>query len=310
MGKKLLIKAPSRLHFGIVNPFSNNYRLYVSSGVAISQPSTTVEIHVDGDLCFEGCRSDEVQAKLGWFLRKYEVEKGSVKIIECVDKHVGLGSTTQLLLSVAKGLAIANDIEIDIETLARELGRGNISGVGTYVFTYGGFVVDAGKKGPEDFPKLLLRLEFPEEWRFIVIIPPGKGLSEKEEREVFTQRHPVKEELIWKASHYLFHELIPALLDRDFHAFARALGVLQETIGIMFSELQGGIYAGYSQYAVKILRKHGIEGVGQSSWGPSVYGVVESEDQAIKVLNEIRKEIEGKVFIARPQNHGAVFNLN
>lgn len=308
MAKKLLIKAPSRLHFGIVNPFKENYRLHVSSGVAISHPSTLVEIHVDEDLGFQGCRSDEVRARLRGLLDKYDVRKGFVRILECVDKHVGLGSTTQLLLSVAKGLMIANDLDVDTEILAKELGRGRISGVGTYIFIHGGFVVDAGKGKPEDFPKLLLRLEFPEEWRFIVIIPPGRGLDEREEQVVFTQHQlRVGDELVWKASHYLFHELIPSLIDRDFYAFSRALGILQETIGRMFSELQGGVYTSYSQRVVQILRKHGVDGVGQSSWGPCVYGVTESEDQAVKIFSKISKELEGKIFISKPQNHGAVF---
>lgn len=308
--RRIVIETPSRLHFGIINPFTSKYRLYVSAGVAIDYPRTRVIVYPDEALSIEGCRSEEVYSKIRPLIEEYDIKQGRVIVEESVPKHVGLGSTTQLLLSVVHGLLVANDkapsSPREFTEIARKLGIGRISGVGTYIYLYGGFIVDGGKKSVEDFPLLFLRLEFPEEWRFVVVVPPGRGMSELEERAVFTKGTDVPSEAIWEASFTLFHELVPALIEKDFNAFSRALSRLQEVVGSMFSSFQGGVFASYSARAVSLLRKLGILGVGQSSWGPAVYGVIESREKATEIARIVKSEIPStEVFVAKPRNRGA-----
>lgn len=306
MERGVVVSAPSRLHFGIVNPFNKRYRLYVSAGVAIGEPRTVVYIKKHEELGVKGPRGDEVLLKIRSFANKYGL-KGLVDVKSTPPKHVGLGSTTQLLLSVTHGLMVLNNVDLPVERVAHELGLGRISAVGVYVFKYGGFVVDTGiSKNP--VPRLFTRLDFPEDWRFIVLIPPGSGLRDSEEKTVFSGAHEAPDQFVWRSCFYLFHELIPSLLDRDFESFSNALGKLQESVGEVFAEHQDGVFAQHCVKAVEILKKNGVVGVGQSSWGPAVYGVVASEDDAVDILTRIKREFNGSAFVAKPDNKGALIS--
>ncbi|MCC6053178.1 MAG: GHMP kinase [Desulfurococcaceae archaeon] len=304
---KITIKTPARLHFGVVNPFNPEYRYYGSAGVAIDKPSNIVTVYSNEDFSVTGCRSSEVLDKVKTLVEEYNIKRGRVIIESCIPEHTGLGSTTQLLLAVAHGLLLANNLSEDLRLVAKKLSIGRISGVGTYIYMFGGFVVDAGKRSPEEFPKLLLRLDMPEDWYFVVLVPPGRGLREHEEASVFTSGYRAREDLVWRASFVLYHELIPSIIDRDFNKFSRSLAELQETIGEIFSVFQGGVFAKYSQEAISILRELGVVGVGQSSWGPAVYGATNSLEEAEFIAeNAARKLGEGvRVYVARPVNRGA-----
>ncbi|MEM1879970.1 MAG: GHMP kinase [Desulfurococcaceae archaeon] len=306
MVRKLVLESPARIHFGLVNPFNRNYRLYVSAGVTIEEPKTVVVVDVDKPLHIEGCREEEVEKRLKPVIEEFGLTRGYVRIESCIPKHVGLGSTTQLLLTTVHALLIANNIlGVNLVNIAEKLQIGKVSGVGTYAYMYGGFVVDSGKTSEREFPKLLLRLPFPEEWRFVVVIPRGRGLDEKKEAEIFERGADTPVELVWQASFTLFHELVPSLLDGDFDRFAKALGRLQEVVGSMFSKYQGGVYASYSQTAVEALRRAGALGVGQSSWGPTVYAVTRSHEEALGVYAKVKEYLrEAEVFIAKPRNTG------
>ncbi|MEM4718127.1 MAG: GHMP kinase, partial [Desulfurococcaceae archaeon] len=187
MNPRVVIKTPARLHLGIINPFNPKYRLYMSLGVAIDYPNNIVVVHSNKPFMIQGCRSSEIYDKIARIIDEYDLKTGYVYIEKCIPRHVGLGSTTQLLLAVAHGLLLANNIDEDIETIARKLGLGSVSGVGTYVYKYGGFIIDSGKKSLHEFPRLIFRHDFPSKWRFIVITPRGIGLDEKQEEAVFRE---------------------------------------------------------------------------------------------------------------------------
>lgn len=306
MAEKVTIVTPSRLHFGMVNPFVKELRRYVSAGVAVSNPVNTVVVEEGEGLRIDGCRSSELFSRIAGFAEKHRLS-GHVNVMECVPRHVGLGSTTQLVLAAAYGLAVLNGSPMDPVEIARETGLGRYSGVGTYVFKHGGFILDAGKSASSEFPALLTRLEFPEDWVFIVIVPPGQGLGEAQEDMVFREQSEIPLELVWKASHHML-ELSSSVADRDYSSFTRALTMLQETVGSMFSRYQGGVFSTGSSEAVRALRKAGVEGVGQSSWGPTVYGVVEGLEEAEKILGRIERKPDWRIFVAKPCNRGALVN--
>jgi len=118
--------------------------------------------------------------------------------------------------------------------------------------------------------------------------------------------------LIWKASFILYHELVLSILERDFELFARSLALLQETIGEIFSVFQGGAFTHYSQKAISVLKELGVLGVGQSSWGPAVYGVLKSREEAEEVARKAVKILgeDTEVFIARPVNRGVLVKIS
>lgn len=304
MAREVKINTPSRLHFGMINPFIRGARRYISAGVAVSYPNNVVIVKEGSELRVEGCRSDEVFTRIKDFAIKHGL-KGIIEIRECIPRHIGLGSTTQLVLAAGYGLALVNNRLIDPVEIAVETGLGKYSGVGTYVFKYGGFVVDMGRSESTVFPPLLTRLEFPEEWVFIIAIPSGSGLDEEREDRIFAEENwNIPVELTWKASYHLI-ELSSAVAERDFDSFVKALTALQENVGSMFSRYQGGVFSVNSARAIELLRENGVEGVGQSSWGPAVYGVVNGLEEAEAILEKLRPRLDGKVFITSPRNKGA-----
>jgi len=60
------------------------------------------------------------------------------------------------------------------------------------------------------------------------------------------------------------------------------------------------------------LKKSGAYGVGQSSWGPALYALVE-EKQAEQALGKVKaylgRGVGGEAFIAKANNHGATIKI-
>ena len=68
---------------------------------------------------------------------------------------------------------------------------------------------------------------------------------------------------------------LPTLAEADLTGFGAALGEVQRITGGWFAPAQGGVFApGETRDLVERLRDWGAVGVGQSSWGPAVYGIV------------------------------------
>jgi predicted sugar kinase len=102
--------------------------------------------------------------------------------------------------------------------------------------------------------------------------------------------------------------LLPALADGDLGSFGRALTEIQETTGHWFAAAQGGTFApGASGELVRRLTEWGASGVGQSSWGPAVYGIVDGEDAAHRLADRVRAFLEssGAVFEGPFRSDGA-----
>ncbi len=93
--------------------------------------------------------------------------------------------------------------------------------------------------------------------------------------------------------------------------FGAALTELESEVARIFGPAQGGPYA-HPRLAeiASIMSRHGLVGVGQSSWGPSLYGFLESDSvrqDAIEV--ELRRECSLEAAAIRwttADNRGAV----
>ena len=106
-------------------------------------------------------------------------------------------------------------------------------------------------------------------------------------------------------------KLLPSLVDYDIVNFGSALTQIQKIVGNFFADVQGGTYASLlSKKIIDFMDDNGAYGVGQSSWGPAVYGLVEDKIQAANLKSEVNsflKDIgEGRVFIAKANNQGAI----
>jgi len=227
------------------------------------------------------------------FLTRYALDGGArVEVERAIAPHSGLGSGTQLGLSIARALAELHSVSATAPELARAVGRAKRSAVGTWTFAGGGFVVEGGRRTDrdDDTGPLLARLPFPPSWRCIVALPDARpGVSGAAEAQAFASLPVPDERDAERVSHLVLMAMLPALADCDIEAFGAALTEVQEINGRWFSRAQGGPFApGASALLVRRLREWGAAGVGQSSWGPAVYAVVDGDDMALDLARRAR----------------------
>ena len=112
-----------------------------------------------------------------------------------------------------------------------------------------------------------------------------------------------------RVAHIVLLQLLPALADGDLDAFGPALSEIQRITGGWFAPAQGGAFApGASARLVDRLADWGaVGGVGQSSWGPAVYGIVGSQASGEQVAARARAAVGpgGSVYCSRFDNEGA-----
>jgi predicted sugar kinase len=86
------------------------------------------------------------------------------------------------------------------------------------------------------------------------------------------------------------------------------LSAIQSIVGRWFESVQGGIFAaGRSEELVRRMTEWGAAGAGQSSWGPTVYGIVAGEEAAARLAERVRGLLSdrGAVYSGRFRNEGA-----
>jgi len=224
---------------------------------------------------------------------------------------VGLGVGTQLGLSVAAalnaffGLPSANALE-----LACSVGRGDRSAVGAHGFVLGGLIVEQGKLAHEPLSPLDCRIDIPADWRFLLVCPKGmQGLSGNDEASAFpspTQElRTICEQLRCLAS----ERLVPAVASGDFDTFAAALYRYGYQAGVCFSARQGGAYNGpVLTSLVECIRSLGGVGVGQTSWGPTLYVACPDQQRTEQLQARIAAAWNGpplEFHVASPWNRPA-----
>ena len=226
------------------------------------------------------------------FLDHHGIRSGAdVQVLRSLPSHAGLGSGTQLALALARALAEIHGIDTDPRALARAMGRGQRSAIGTWTFAHGGLVVEGGRRAArDDCGPLIARLPFPESWRCVVVVPDGPpGMSGADEAEAFARLPKPSEHDVEHVSHLVLMVLLPALADADLESFGRSLSEIQEVTGRWFAPAQGGTFASRPVRAlVKQLAKWGAAGVGQSSWGPTVFAVVANPEEGEAMARRVR----------------------
>ena len=84
-------------------------------------------------------------------------------------------------------------------------------------------------------------------------------------------------------------QLLPSLAEADLPGFGAALSEIQRVTGGWFAPAQGGAFArGDGQALIRQMGLWGAAGVGQSSWGPAVYGLVEGESAGRALADQVR----------------------
>ncbi len=298
----VFVEAPARLHFGVLDLGGRLGRHFGGLGAAIPCPSLLLEASPDKELSATG---PDAERAIG-FARRFlgfhgRPEAGRLVVHQAIPSHAGLGSGTQLGLAVARALAALHGLGTDPLDLAHAVARGKRSAIGTWTFALGGFIVEGGRRiGAPGIAPLLVRYAVPSGWRCVVAVPPGpRGLSGEAEAAAFDQLPTPPPGEVERVSHLVLMQLLPALVEADLLSFGSALSEVQRITGGWFAGQQGGIFApGPAEQLVARMAAWGAAGVGQSSWGPAVYGVVEGGTAAAELAQRVRQTMPagGRVF--------------
>jgi len=314
------VETGARLHLGFQNLALAHERLYGGVGLALEEPRIRLSagraetIRCD-DAAVEPYVADAVAA-LG-------VPGADVSVAERFERHVGLGSGTQLALACLVAVGRAYDRDVSPRALAPQIGRGGRSGVGVARFESGGFVVDGGHPterfttappDPGDWkvPRPIVATSVPADWRFVLVVPDGapgpSGVPEdRQMRAVVERADPgIADEI----ATLLTRRLLPAVAEGDHRAFGAAAARLGRLNGAWYADEQGGVYRPPAGRIVESLTEvPAIAGAGQSSWGPTVYGVttVDRSDAAAGAARDAvaALDVDADVLVAAPDNAGA-----
>jgi beta-ribofuranosylaminobenzene 5'-phosphate synthase len=298
----VFVETPARLHFGVLDLGGRLGRCFGGLGAAIPSPSLLLEAGPSDEVTAQGPDAERAREFADRFLSYHRVGGGvRLTIQKAIPSHAGLGSGTQLGLAVARALAELHGLPRDPIELARATSRGKRSAIGTWTFALGGFIVEGGRKpDTEELAPLLARYPIPDTWRYVVAVPSGpRGLSGEAEARAFEELPPPPDREVERVSHLVLMQLLPALVEADLPSFGQALSAVQRITGSWFAQQQGGVFApGETEELIANMAGWGAAGVGQSSWGPAAYGLVESVQAGSELASRVRQAIgdRGSVF--------------
>jgi beta-RFAP synthase len=288
----------------------------VSPPVLRVRVSTAKQFSVQGPLAQ---RADGVAQQLVRLGRLPAELPCRIEVLEAPGEHQGLGVGTQVTLAVATALLRwfdrpdANSRVADVGELAVALGRGRRSAIGAHGFVQGGLLVDGGVNEQQGSSRriapLVARVEIPAAWRFVLLAPHDtQGLSGSAERAAFDHLPPVPDEVTAELCREILTGLLPAAVEADCDAFGESLYRYSRLAGSCYSSVQGGAYGSPRLEAlVHRARELGARGVGQSSWGPTLFALLPEQAAAERFVERLLQSPEGaqlSVLIAAPDNAG------
>lgn len=286
------IAAPARLHLGFLDLNGGLGRRFGSLGLTIDGISTRLVMR----RAERAETSGPSAARAMQYLIHAATALGlsdavSIEIEHAIPEHVGLGSGTQLGLAVATGLTRLDGIPRPTPSLAEIVERGARSGIGIAAFDHGGFLVDGGRRADGGTPPLISRLAFPSAWRLVLIFDRDtNGLHGDGERAAFTALPPMEEAIAANLCRVLVMQLLPGVADAEFTVVSEALAEIQMRVGDHFAAAQGGRFASARVSGILAwLRGQGVIGLGQTSWGPTGFALVDSAGRASEIETDLRR---------------------
>jgi len=305
------VEAPARLHLGFIDVSGSLGRRFGSLGLTLEEFSTALSLQRAETFDVQGPDAQRAGDYLRRLLDIHDPPTSvALHVHRAIPEHVGLGSGTQLALAVGKAFGALFDLPVSVRELAARLDRGARSGIGIGAFEEGGFVVDGGRSPAGAHPPVISRMPFPSSWRVLLVFDRvERGLFGEAERAAFRAMQAFPQQRAAHLAHLVLMRLMPALVEEDFASFGEAIGEIQRTVGDYFAAAQGGRFT--SRLVADVLAwldAKGIAGVGQTSWGPTGFAIVDSEVRAQALLREARERFaareELEFAVARGRNRG------
>lgn len=290
------VRAPARLHLGFLDLGGSLGRRFGSLGIALERPATEVSVRRATSDAAEGPDSDRAARARDLVRDRLGIEERfAIEVDSALPAHGGLGSGTQLALAVGVAVAGLSGHALSPREVATVLGRGRRSAIGMEAFAAGGVILDGGKAlaGPEANapPPLLARFKVPESWRILLVFDTAReGLSGPQETAAMATLPPFPAEQAAQLCHRMLLEGLPALAAADADGFGRVIGHWQRVLGDHYAAAQGGgrFLSPQVAEAIAAIEAEGIPGVGQSSWGPTGFAIVDGEETAARLAATLR----------------------
>ena len=308
----VLVEAGARLHMGFINPTPGQGRSFGSMGVALQSPSTRIGLRTSAAPRATGPDAERALLAVHRTAQILGVQpRAQVTVHQSIPEHTGLGSGTQLALSVGWGLARVHAHAATLHQIAAVTERGARSGIGIGAFEQGGFLLDGGRGSSDRVPPVIARMPFPDRWRIILVLDPAtRGLHGQQEIDAFRTLPAFPPDQVAYLAQLVLTEVLPALAEQQLDAFGAAITEIQERVGDHFAPAQGGRFASpIVAQALEYLRGGGGAAIGQSSWGPTGFCVVPGEQQAQRLVADARRRFarsaDVRFVVTRARNTGA-----
>ena len=295
--QSIKLTAPSRLHFGLLPPGSDQRSRRGGLGVMIQEPCLLLHGVPSKKWTVTGPFQQLIDRIAAQLLGKKERDALAlhIHVDQAPSAHVGYGTGTQVAMATAALLeAWIGGVNSHGEAPPNVLDRGSRSLVGSVGFAQGGLIYDSGI---EKFmsPATECQAEvagvrcyaIPVAWRWLTISADGlKGLSGESEATAFASVI-ADEDSRHRVMRFVENELLRRLIDNDFDGFSACLYEYGIRCGELFRQHQSGIFSSkrMSEVVTKI-RGSGVCGVGQSSWGPTVFALFPDCNSAEKFATE------------------------
>jgi beta-ribofuranosylaminobenzene 5'-phosphate synthase len=148
--RRVVIQTPSRIHVSLIDMHGGSGRVDGGIGIALDEPGILLEAELSPVFSVSGGDA-ALQERIGRIAAGVLQQIGAggsvaITIRNHYPAHIGLGSGSQLALSVARAITELHGRNMTVPELARLVGRGGTSGIGTAAFEHGGFIIDGGHR--------------------------------------------------------------------------------------------------------------------------------------------------------------------
>jgi beta-ribofuranosylaminobenzene 5'-phosphate synthase len=323
--QRVIIQTPSRLHLTLIDMHGGSGRVDGGVGITLDEPGILIEMRQSQVLEVEGCDSmtrDRIMDTARQALNGLHAGGNvSVTVRNYYPSHIGLGSGSQLMLAIARGVAELYRRPRTVTELALLVGRGGTSGIGTAAFESGGFIVDGGhtfgQKGEKtDFrpsaasrgirpPPIIARYDFPKDWKILLAMPKlPSGASGVQETDIFRDHCPIPVEEVRKVCHEILMRMLPGIIERDLDLFGSSVNAIQE---LGFKKVELSLQPRQIPELIERLRSAGAACAGMSSFGPVIYAIGDTDMRALEQTARVFMDNNsgGTTLITSARNKGA-----
>jgi beta-ribofuranosylaminobenzene 5'-phosphate synthase len=326
---RVIVETPSRIHVTLIDMHGGSGRVDGGVGFTLDGPSMLLEVKRNPTLEIHGC-DDTTGARIKKIALKVlggitTGEGVSIRIRKMYPSHIGLGSGSQLSLAIARALCDLFGRTMSNETLAKVVGRGGTSGIGTVAFDKGGFIIDGGHRfGPgnekHEFmpssasqdvrpPPVIAHHDMPQDWRILLAIPDvPAGASGSNESDIFRHYCPVPLDEVRALCHEIVMRMLPAIVEQDLDSFGSSINAVQH---LGFKKVEHRLQSPVVAEILELMRNSGAAGAGMSSFGPTLYAIGDTR------MAEVQKAVQtfmdasggGTTLITKARNTGATVRI-